>query len=180
MVDVYWFDLDMVGPVTDDHVEALGETLSGAGGIDATVQAGDRGGTVMFSREADDAVQAIVSAIEDLEAAGITVAGVSEDLVVIDEIAQRAKVTSASVRYWVAGDRGPGGFPEPKVRRRRASLYSWAEVSAWLAAAKLGEVDHLAAETARACALIDAALVVRQGLRELPKHDRPLVARLVA
>ena len=48
------------------------------------------------------------------------------------------------------------------------------------AAAKLGEVDHVAAETAPACALIDAALVVRQGLRELPKHDRRLVARLVA
>jgi hypothetical protein len=44
----------------------------------------------------------------------------------------------------------------------------------------LGEVDHVAAETAPACALIDAALVVRQGLRELPKHDRRLVARLVA
>jgi DNA-binding NarL/FixJ family response regulator len=27
---------------------------------------------------------------------------------------------------------------------------------------------------------INAALTVRQGLRELPKHDRPLVARLVA
>jgi hypothetical protein len=43
-----------------------------------------------------------------------------------------------------------------------------------------GELDHLAAETARACALIQAVLIVRQGLRELPKHDRPLIARLVA
>jgi hypothetical protein len=179
-VDVYWFDIEVLGPVTDDHVEALGDVLSRAGGVDVTVQAGEHGGAVMFSREADDAVQAIVSAIDDLEAAGLTVAGVTEDRVVIDEIARRAKVTAASVRYWVAGDRGPGGFPEPKVRRPRASLYSWAEVSAWLAAAKLGEVDHVAAETARACALIDAALTVRHGLRELPKHDRPLVARLVA
>lgn len=179
-MDVYWFEVEVVGPVADDHVEALGERLSAADGIDATVQAGDRGGTVMFSREADDAVQAIVSAIEDLEAAGMAVAGVTEDRVVIDEIAQRAKVTTASVRYWVTGERGPGGFPAPRVKRRRASLYSWAEVSAWLAAAKLGEVDHVAAETARACALIDAALVVRHGLRELPKHDRPLVAGLVA
>jgi hypothetical protein len=179
-VDVYWFDIEVLGPVTDDHVEALGGVLSAAGGIDVTVQAGEHGGTAMFSREADDAVQAIVSAIDDLEAVGLTVAGVTEDRVVIDEIAQRAKVTTASVRYWVTGDRGPGGFPEPKVRRPRASLYSWAEVSAWLAAAKLGVVDHAAAETARACALIDAALTVRHGLRELPKHDRPLVARLVA
>lgn len=179
-MDVYWFDIQVLGPVTDDHVEALGGALSEAGGIDVTVQAGDHGGTAMFSREADDAVQAIVSAIDDLEAVGLRVAGVADDRVVIDEIAQRAKVTAASVRYWISGDRGPGGFPEPKVRRPRASLYSWAEVSGWLAAAKLGEVDHVASETARACALIDAALTVRHGLRDLPKHDRPLVARLVA
>jgi hypothetical protein len=89
-------------------------------------------------------------------------------------------VTSAAVRYWVSGERGPGGFPEPAVKRQRASLYSWTQVSAWLSAARLGAVDHLAEETARACALIDAALTVRRGLRDLPKHDRPLIARLVA
>jgi hypothetical protein len=89
-------------------------------------------------------------------------------------------VTSASAHYWVSGERGPGSFPEPVIRRQRASLYSWAEVSAWLAAAKVGEVDQIAVETARASALIAAALTVRTGMRELPKHDRPLVARLVA
>jgi hypothetical protein len=179
-MNVYWFEVEVAGLVTGDDAEALGAVLSAAGGIDATVQAGERGGTVMFSREADDAVQAIVSAIADVEAAGMTVTGVTEDLVVIGEIAQRAKVTSAAVRYWVSGERGPGGFPQPVVKRQRASLYSWAQVSAWLSAARLGEVDHLATETARACVLIDAALTVRQGLRELPKHDRPLIARLVA
>ena len=110
----------------------------------------------------------------------MAVTGATEDLVVPEEIAQRGKETTSSVGYWMSGERGPGGFPEPVVKRPRASLYSWAKVSAWLSAAKLGEVDHLAAETARACALIDAALTVRRGLRELPKHDRPLVARLVA
>jgi hypothetical protein len=125
-------------------------------------------------------VQAIVSAIGDVEAAGISVTGVTEDLVVNDEIAQRAKVTPAAARYWVSGDRGPGGFPDPVVKRQRASLYSWAQVSAWLSAARLGAVDYVAEETARACALINAALTVRRGLRELPKHDRPLITRLVA
>jgi hypothetical protein len=179
-MNVYWFEVGVAGPVTGDDVEALGGVLSAAGGIDATVQAGERGGIVTFSREADDAVQAIVSAIGDLEAAGMSVTHVTEDLVVIEEIAQRAKVTSAAVRYWVSGERGPGGFPEPAVKRQRASLYSWAEVSAWLSAPKLGAVDHVAEETAWACALIDAALTVRRGLRDLPKHDRPLIARLVA
>jgi hypothetical protein len=134
----------------------------------------------MFSREADDAVHAIVSAVEDVEMAGMAVAGVAEDRVSLAEIAQRAKVTTASARYWAAGVRGPGGFPEPKVRRPRASLYSWAEVSAWLAATGLGEVDHAAVEAAWACVLINAALTVRNGMRELPDQDRPLVPRLVA
>lgn len=179
-MNTYWFDVEVAGPVTDDHIEALGSQLSAAGGIDATVQADHRGGTVAFSREADDALQAIVSAIEHVEAAGMTVTGVTEDRVTVDEIAERARVTPASARYWIAGERGPGGFPAPKVRRQRASLYSWAEVSAWLAAAKLGEVDHRAAETAQACALVNAALTVRNGMRELPAHDRPILARLVA
>ena len=179
-MNVYWFDLEVAGPVTGDHVEALGDALSASGGIDATAQGDHRGGRVMFSREADDAMQAIISAIEDTEAAGMTVTGVAADQVSVGEIAERAKVTSSSVRYWMTGERGPGGFPEPRVRRQRGSLYSWAEVSAWLAASRLCEVDHLAAEAARACALIGAALTVRSGLRDLPQHDRPLLARLVA
>ena len=129
-MNVYWLDLEVAGPVTGDHAEALGEALSASGGIDATVQGDHRGGRVLSSREAEDAVQAIISAIEDTEAAGMTVTGVAEDQVSAGEIAERARVTSSSVRYWVTGERGPGGFPEPTVRRQRGSLYSWAEVSA--------------------------------------------------
>jgi hypothetical protein len=179
-VNTYWFDLDVGGPVTDDHVEALGDILTAADGIDATVQADHRGGKVMFNREAHDAIEAITSAIEQVTAAGMNVTGVTEDLVVTDEIAERAKVTPAAVRYWMSGERGPGCFPDPKVRRQRYSLYSWAEVSNWLAAAKLGDVDHSAAEAARASALINAALIVREGMRDLPPHDQPLIRRLVA
>jgi hypothetical protein len=179
-VNTYWFDLEVEGPVTEDHVEALGDILTAAEGIDATVQADHRGGKVMFNREAHDAIEAITSAIEQVTAAGMKVTGVTEDLVVTAEIADRAKVTPTAVRYWISGERGPGGFPAPKVRRQRARLYSWAEVSAWLAAAKLGEVDYQAAQVAHACALVNAALTVRNGMRELPAHDRPLLARLVA
>jgi hypothetical protein len=178
-VYTYWFDLQVSGPVTEDQVEALGEVLSANKGIDATVQAGQEGGIVTFSREADTALHAVISAVEDVRAAGMTVAGALEDLVVTEEIAARAKVTVAAARYWITGDRGPGGFPVPRVRHSRNSLYSWAEVSAWLAAARLGEVDHAAAAAARACALVNAALTVRNGMRELSAYDRPLLARFV-
>jgi hypothetical protein len=111
VVNTYWFDLEVGGPVTDDNVEALGDILTAADGIDATVQADHRGGKVMFNREAHNAIEAITSAIEQVTAAGINVTGVTEDLVVTDEIAERAKVTPAAVRYWMSGERGPSGLP---------------------------------------------------------------------
>jgi hypothetical protein len=179
-VHVYWFDLEVAGPVTDDHIEKLGDVLTAGEGIDATPQADERGGRIMFAREAEDAVQAVTSAVRDVEAAGIRVMGVVEDRVTVPEIAEKARVTDAAVRYWISGRRGSGGFPEPVVRRERASQFSWAEVAAWLAWNKLGDPDLTAAETAQACKIIDAALTVRNGLRELPRHSRPLVRELVA
>jgi hypothetical protein len=179
-VETYWFDVEVAGPVTGDHIEALGDVLTAGDGIDASVQADHRGGIIMFSRDAEDAVQAIISAVRDVEAAGIRVTGVIEDYVTVADIAERARVTDTAVRYWISGERGPGGFPEPTVRHDRLSLYSWAEVAAWLARTKLGEADFTAAETAMACKIIDAALTVRDGLRELPRHARPLVRDLVA
>jgi hypothetical protein len=179
-MNVYWFDVQVAGPVTLDDVETLGDVLTAGDGIDATVQADHRGGRVMFSRESDDAVQAVVSAVRDVEAAGIKVTGVIEDRVTAAGIAEKAKVTQAAVRYWITGERGPGNFPEPVVERGRNNVFSWAEVSAWLAWAKLGEVDHIAAETAKACLIVDAAVTVRNGLRDLPRHNRPLILEIVA
>jgi hypothetical protein len=179
-MNVYWFDVEVGGPVTLDDAERLGDVLTAGDGIDASVQADERGGRVIFSREAEDAIQAIVSAVRDVEAAGIRVTGVIEDRVTAAGIADKAKVSTAAVRYWVNGERGPGNFPAPVVPRQRASLYSWAEVAAWLSWARLGAVDHIAAETAKACLIVDAALTVRSGLRELPRHNRPLIRELVA
>lgn len=179
-MNVYWFDVEVAGPVGDEHVEALGDRLAAAEGIDATVHADDRGGVVMFSREAEDAVQAIVSAIMDVEAAGMAVTRVVEDRVTVEDIAERAGVTVTAVRYWISGGRGPGGFPRAQMERPRGSLWSWAEVSAWSVSAKVGKADHLAAETARAGALVTEALAVRRGVRELPQHERSLITGLVA
>jgi hypothetical protein len=118
-MNTYWFDIEVAGPVTEEHTEALADRLATRNGIDATVQADHHGGAVMFSREADDAIQAIVSAIEDVEAAGMTATGVTEDRVTVEDIAERAGVTVTAVRYWISGGRGPGGFPQPKVARSR-------------------------------------------------------------
>src|ERR1039457_6634572 len=59
-----------------------------------------------------DAVQAIVSAVEDVEAAGMRATGMTEDRVAAEEIARRAKVT------WLAG-----AAPSPAVFRRWGALW---------------------------------------------------------
>lgn len=102
----YWFDLAVAGPVTDDHVEALGNVLT---------------------------VQAVISAIRDVEAAGIRVSGAAEDRLTAGGIAEQARVADETVRNWISGSSGPGGFPAPVSRSGQAATYSRAEVAAWLA-----------------------------------------------
>ncbi|TDC86272.1 hypothetical protein [Actinomadura sp. 7K507] len=174
----YWFDLEVAGPVTDEHVGRLAEVIIDrfGDGVDATVQADERGGVVMFSREAEDVAEAIMSAIADVREAGMAVTGVDGgDLVAVETIATRAKVTVHAVRHWVAGVRGPGGFPEP-VRQR---LFSWAQVSEWLVRNKLGQVDHAAVEAARAATFFNALLTADRTVDEVvPRHRRAELARV--
>lgn len=177
-MNVYWFDLEIAGPVTDEQVDRLAEVIiaNSGEGVDATVQADDRGGVVMFSREADDVAGAIMSAITDVREAGMTVTGVDGgDLVAVETIATRAKVTVHAVRHWIGGVRGPGGFPEP-VRQR---LFSWAQVSGWLVRNRLGDVDHAAVEVARASVFFNALLTADRTMDDvIPKHRRAELAQV--
>jgi len=77
----------------------------------------------------------------------------SDDPVSLRDIADRIGRTYESVRLLAAGKRGPGGFPAPLAGGQWA-LYSWTEVSAWLARTKgtdglnaydreLAAADHL-------------------------------------
>ena len=55
-MNVYWFDVQVSGPVTLDDVETLGDVLIGREMASATQRfrgVGERSGRVMFSREAD-------------------------------------------------------------------------------------------------------------------------------
>lgn len=74
-----------------------------------------------------------VRAVEQLGQLGLQVIGVaSNDVVSIKDIAARTGRTYESVRLLAAGKRGPGGFPVP-LSRGQWALYSWTEVSIWLA-----------------------------------------------
>ena len=86
-----------------------------------------------FDRQATSLAEALVSALHDVESAGLIVGSVrSEDLVTLKEIAARTRRSYESVRLLAAGKRGPGGFPGP-MSSAGWTLYSWAQVRPWFA-----------------------------------------------
>jgi hypothetical protein len=176
-VSTYWFELE-VGPVGD--LDEAAERLYSLCG-DGQLAADDRGGTIVFSREARNALEAILSATDDTERAGLSVTRVMEDLVTVEDIAEKTGRSGQAVGHWVSGERGPGGFPAPAIHRSsRIRLYSWAHVSHWLASAGLGQVDATAAEVATAAVQVDALLRARQVLRDAPSGRRAALTKLVA
>jgi hypothetical protein len=170
----YGFEVNFIAPAGEAVIDALYE----AGWDDATVSLDpDMGGSgvAAFDREAATAVEAIASAIAQGRAAGIEVTGVSEDLVTLSEIAERAGRAFATADHWAVGRRGPGGFPAPKVRRARVSLWSWAEVVTWLHENRLAEMSLMEVELARVCEIADSLIRAQRLQRRLPAEDRALL-----
>jgi len=173
----YWFELE-IGPV-DDLEDAAERLYSFCG--DGQIAGDEHGGTIMFSREALSAMKAILSAIDDSERAGLSVTGVTEDLVTVEDIAEKTARTAQAVGHWVTGERGPGQFPAPVIHRSsRVKLYSWAQVARWLSDARLGEIDTVAAEVASAAAAVDALLRARHVLSDAPTAQRVAMTQLIA
>ena len=112
---------------TDIEIDALFD----AGCEDTTPETHAGLGWLHFDRDASSLGEALVSALHDVEAAGLTVVAVrSDDLVTLREIATRTSRTYESVRLLASGARGPGRFP-PALSADGWSLYSWAQVQRW-------------------------------------------------
>lgn len=89
--------------------------------------------SVAVQRRAGGLVEAVVSAVRDLEAVKLCPVRVYDaDWVALAHIAQRIGRSRELVRQWSIGKSGPGGFPPPVNPGRDIRYYSWAEVSAWL------------------------------------------------
>jgi hypothetical protein len=106
-------------------------------------------GFLEFDRDAESFLQALCSAIENVENAGYRVVRVEpEDLVTAAEIARRCGRTRASVSWLISGERGPGTFPRPVTNiETKSPLWRWAEVAGWLS-----EFEGLAADLAEQAA----------------------------
>lgn len=113
--------------LSDDEIDVLFDRLD-----DVTPEREQVRTLLGFDRADESLAAALVSALHDVEAAGLVVGSVlSEDLVTLKEIAVRTRRTYESVRLLAAGKRGPGGFPGP-MSSHGWTLYSWTQVSEWL------------------------------------------------
>src|SRR5215467_13567863 len=109
----YEFTLRLDQEVDEAQADALyaafhdGSIMTGAGGTE-----------IEFSREAASWVDAILSAVRDVEGVpGLRVTGAGQEhLVSLLDIAHRAHRSREAVRLWAVGKRGPGGFPAPAWR----------------------------------------------------------------
>ncbi|MGH3928940.1 MAG: hypothetical protein ACRDTF_03070 [Pseudonocardiaceae bacterium] len=69
-------------------------------------------GWLHFDRAAGSLLEALISAIYDVESTGLIVCAVaSDDLVSLKDIAARAGRSYESAGLLASGKRGPGGFP---------------------------------------------------------------------
>jgi hypothetical protein len=89
---------------------------------------------ISFDREAPSLVDAIVSAVRDLEAVGIPAAQIrdDDDLVTLADIALRVGRSREAVRLWSIGRTGPGGFPSPVDMGISTAFYRWSHVAPWV------------------------------------------------
>jgi hypothetical protein len=164
--NLYSFSLILQGAniLSSEIADALYE----AGCDDALV--GSRDGVLFaeFDREAVSSAEAILSAIRQIEAAGIglSVARVEPDeLVSASEIADRVGLNRETIRLYALGLRGPGNFPPPVARLRgRSPLYRWTDVAPWLA--RHGSTAAASAttqlETATLIGVLNAAFDLRR------------------
>jgi hypothetical protein len=128
--------LQQFGLVVDRSVDrAAQEALAERCGDVTIERVRDRPGILIsFDRDAPTMIDAIVSAVRDLDAVGLPAARVrdDDDLVTLAVIAERVGRSREAVRLWSVGRTGPGGFPSPVDSGLSVAYYRWSQVAPWL------------------------------------------------
>jgi hypothetical protein len=171
---VWEFTLKLDSLPDDDDVF---DALYGAGCSDGSFGWVDDVAHVDFDREAPTFLEAVTSAIRDVESVPpVRVERVEhDDLLTISDIARRLDRTRESVRLLVEGKRGKGGFPEPVLGTGRWRFWRWSDVLAWL-----DDVPGSEIERARVIDAVNAALELRRRNETLPRADRRVIRSLSA
>jgi hypothetical protein len=133
---------------------------------------GETAGVVFadFSREADDPLVAVLSAIRQVEDAPLgakVIRTEPDDIVTIADIAKRLHRTNESIRLLVTGQRGPGRFPAPTTRisSRRSRVWRWSDVVSWFSNYENSREISSMAEYSAKLALVNDLLRSREHLQ---------------
>jgi hypothetical protein len=152
----YNFSLLISSPTVDEETAA--DKLYGGGCDDALLSVSGGVSEVEFDREAPSLEDAVLSAIRDVNTAGIgahVVRVVPDDLVNANAIAERSGKTRQAVRLWIRGERGRG-FPPPKAKVGESPVWSWVVVAEWLRGR--GEIETEVVDNATVLAEINRGI----------------------
>lgn len=160
---VHNFALVITRPELDDETAA--NRLFAAGCDDGTFSVTGGVVEIEFDREAETLVDAVSSAIRDIDRADIgsrVIRVIPDDLVNAAAIAERSGRTRQAVRFWTTGDRGER-FPPPKAVVGRSPVWSWMLVAEWLH--QRGELEAAEVEAARLIAELNRQIEDRESRR---------------
>ncbi len=149
-METYNFSLVITPPTVDEETAA--DSLYSGGCDDALFSVSGGVYEVEFDRDAPSFQEAVLSAIKNVNKAGIgarVIRVVPDDLVNANAIAERSGKTRQAVRFWHLGQRGEG-FPMPRAIVGKSPVWSWVSVARWLHGR--GEIEADAVETAKVIA----------------------------
>ncbi|TDS95675.1 hypothetical protein EDF78_103133 [Rahnella sp. BIGb0236] len=130
---LYHFMLTLSGVTSD--TEMLEDALWESGCDDALIAFYGTSVYLEFDREGTSFANAIMTAVRDIESAGLNarVESVDSVFVGLSDIAGLAGLTRQSVALLKEGARGPRNFPTPVQRLKGNSpLWRWKDVADWL------------------------------------------------
>jgi predicted DNA-binding transcriptional regulator AlpA len=166
----YEFELVLSREPNGEELDLLFE----AGCDDMTFGTDGTTATALVSRRAPSFVEAVTSAIAQVESAAGD-AGVlavqADPQLTIGEIAERAGVSRETVRRHV----NDPGFPRPAITTPRHRLWRWSEV-----APRLGVRDPLLEEAAPVARALNAWLVLRAVVPGIAPRLEDVAAALLA
>lgn len=161
------FDFTIIASGLDPEAEDFEARFYDGACNDATVSYQNGHIILDFGRDAPSITEAIVTAVQDATAAGVTVERVEPDpLVSLSDMAARSGMGRAAMTNYSKGHR-LDGFPAPIMRVTSPSpLWDWAEVAEWLY--RKGRISK---EEALEAGVVGAAneLLIEEGVELL--HD---------
>lgn len=174
---LFSFTLTLSG-VTYDK-EGLEDALYASGCDDALICAYGNSVYVEFDREAKTLDEAITSAVDNIESAGIgaVVESVDSALVGLSDIAEMTQMSRQAIAMLKDGTRGGGDFPGPIQRiKGQSPLWDWADVATWLA--KNGRLSEESALVINARVLSKWNLILRNSASQDRKEIESIAASL--